>query len=79
MYYLSQNGVRSGIGVCAERVMKIPLIAQSGRQNASAPGLALFFPPLQARLKQRFFETAHRAGTTSALRPALARKHEREL
>eukprot|EP00965_Chrysotila_dentata_P082621 2726771-Pleurochrysis_carterae.AAC.3 len=58
--------------------MKIPLVARPRRQNASARGLALSFPPLKARLQRKFPESA-RVDTTFALRPDPARKREREL
>eukprot|EP00965_Chrysotila_dentata_P089020 2938904-Pleurochrysis_carterae.AAC.1 len=58
--------------------MEIPLVARTRRQNASARGLALSFPPLQARLKQFFFERA-RENANFALRADPARKREREL
>eukprot|EP00965_Chrysotila_dentata_P054226 1799386-Pleurochrysis_carterae.AAC.2 len=54
-----------------KEVMKIPLVARPRRQNASARGLVLSVPPLQARLKRRFLESA-RADTTFALSPDLA-------
>eukprot|EP00965_Chrysotila_dentata_P060252 1997523-Pleurochrysis_carterae.AAC.1 len=55
--------------------MKIPLVAQPRRQNASARGLALSFPPLQARLNRREKDRT-RANATFALRPDLAKKCE---
>eukprot|EP00965_Chrysotila_dentata_P163832 5408612-Pleurochrysis_carterae.AAC.1 len=57
--------------VCSEKVMKIPLVARPKRQNASVRGLALSFPPLQARLWRKFPENT-RANATFALCPDLA-------